>query len=812
MSTRYIPFVLFFLLLSVSVQSASWSIAGLKTNKTSLTEGELFEASVVVDGDAENLTYTWSFGDNSEKLQLTEPKAYHVFYIDDTAYSKEFQVSVVVSDGEAFDVQSVTVKVKRARSGSAKIKPFGPEFFKLHSKSEPIMLSFEVLDCYDNILDQSKIRNIDVSIKGEKPSISQEGVGLYRVELSPRFYFNYVEFLDISIEANLGRGYQKFETKLPIYFSSAELEIPSNPIRDKKVYIGVPLGEIETQILYPDNSSVTSGEFYASIISDSNIIEKTKLAKKDNTFSAKFEHAFSLEDIEKKFSLVLEGKDSYGNILKRKEYEFTISKDNPLFNLVVLQPELSSGKEFGFGQEVTIETELRSTAGIENAEVFLAIPALRIKKYFNKEDSKYILNFTFPSRQVQNAELQIIATGIVSGKELADFEIYSISTTNLLNIDFIYPIDAGKANTVFEEDNMLKVGLSYPDGSLVKIPEIKAVLYLDGKRKNITLEKDPEKGYYFYKFDEPLINSHTLKLVLTGTFSGTKEIKADIVQPPAWSAVVTFLLILAILGILVYVVYSRFMQWRTEQLKLSDRIVQLEHKMNLLQKDLFRGKVTPKQYKEKMLLLQNEKETIKERLSATPTFSHFISGLIRSLIPKRKSALKQIVVAPLPKLPPKQPAEKPKEEIPKEKKEFREVKAPRAVEEKKRVEERPIVKSPKAVSQKGRVMQAEPAKPEEVVQPQKPMPQKKLSTKEELMEIKRKIVPEKEEEHAAIPAAQTEAFSPEDVAEINRLYRILKPMAEKYKAGELFRALIAEGYKPTIALAVIEKIFKEKRY
>ncbi len=811
MSARYIPFVLFFLLLCASVQSASWSIAELKTNKTSLTEGELFEVSVVIKGEAENLTYTWDFDDGSGKLQLTEPKAYHVFYIDDTTYSKEFQVSVVVSDGKAIDMQSATVKVRRARSGSAKIKPFSSEFFKLHSKSEPIVLSFEILDYSDNILDQSRIRSIGASIKGEELSVSQESMGLYKVEFLPRFYFNYVEFLDIGVEANLGRGYQKFETKLPIYFSSAELKIPSNPIRDKKAYIGMPLGEIETQILYPDNSSVISGEFYASIISDSNVIEKTKLAKKENTFSAKFEHVFSLEEIEKKFSLVLEGKDNYGNILKRNEYEFTLSKDNPLFDLVVLQPELSSKNKFGFGQEITIEAELRSTAGIENAEVFLTMPALGIKKYFSKEANKYVLNFTFPSRKMQNTELQIIATGIVSGSEFADFETYSISITNVLNIDFIYPIDAEKANTVFEKDNMLKVSLSYPDGSLVEIPEIKALLYLDGKRRGITLERDPEKGYYFYKFDEPLMNSHTLKLVLTGVFSGTKEIKANIVQPPAWSAVVTLLLILAILGILVYVVYSRFKQWKSEQLKLSDRIVQLEHEMKVLQKDLFKGKVTPKQYKEKMLLLQNEKETIKERLSATLNFSHFISGFIKSLIPKRKSALKQIIVAPLPKLPPKQPVEKPKEEIPKEKKELREVRAPKIIEEKKHAE-RVVVKTPKAVPQKERVMQAEPTKPEEVAQPQKPIPQKELSLEKELMDIKRKIVPEKEEEPAIIPVTQTEAFSPEDVAEINRLCGILKPMAEKYKAGELYRALIAEGYKPAIALAVIEKIFKEKRY
>lgn len=835
MVLRRILFIFTLLSLCIGVQSASWSIVEIKTNKTSLVEGELFEVSAVIEGHADNLTYTWDFGDGSEKLQLVEPKAYHVFYIDDITYSKEFQVSVVVSDGKTIDVRSIAVKVRRARSGSIKIKPFGSGFFELHSKSEPAVLSFEVLDYSDNILEQSKIKNMNISIKGEALSASQESIGLYKVELIPRFYFNYVEFLNISVEANLGRGYQKFETELPVYFAGAELKIPSNPLLNKKAYIGMSFGEIETKIVYPDNSSVTSGEFYASIISDTNVIEKTELIKKEDSFSAKFEHVFSLEDTEKRFSLVFWGRDKYSNILAEKEYEFTLSKDNPLFNLIVLRPDFLSKNTFGFEQEITIEAQLNSTAEIKGAEVFLAIPSLGIKKYFNKQSGKYVLNFTFPSRKIQNAELHIIATGTVSGNKLADFEIYPISITNALNIDFIYPADIEEAQTIFEKDNMLKVSLSYPDGSLVEIPEIKTFIYLDGERKSIVLKRDLEKGYYFYKFSEPLLGSHTLKLVLTDAFAGTKEIEANIVQPVAWNAIVVFLLILAVLCILIYGTYSRFKQWKSEQLKLSDRLVQLENEMKVLQKSLFKGKVSPEQYKEKMLLLQNEKEAIRGMLSNNLSFSYFISSFIKSLRPKKKSALKQIVVAPLPKLPPKQLAEKPEEEISKERKEVREIKAPKIIEEKKQKEQIEKQQNNKTLEtlQRERTEQAEPAKPKEVLQPQhlvqrellfdfkepfkkaaplgKERQPAKPSPKEELVEIKKKILPQKEEQ-AIIPATQAEAFSPEEIAEINRIYGILKPMSKKYKPGELYRALIAEGYKPAVALAVIEKIFKEKEH
>ncbi len=793
MQRKYIFVILLTSLLLIFGKAYSWEIKELKVNKTTLKEAELFEVEAIIEGEANKLTFTWDWGDGSEKLQLSEPKAYHVFYISDGSRSKNFRITLVVSDGKKLDTETLDITVKKAYG---KIRPFLQQVTKLNEKNKPFKVMFEILDSSDNIISSSYVESLQANLNGASMEIKAESEDLYSVEIIPRCDFDYVEFLHINAEVLLGAAHnikRTLEVRVPIYFAPVNLSILKNPVEDKKLYAGDSLGEVQLQIACPDGTIVKAGDFYASLISDSNIIETQQLNYVDLYFRATFAYKFSLEDVEKKYEMMFEGTDNHGNILPKTTFPVLIGKDNPAFDLVLIEPSAKE-KEFGYGQKVSFIAKINSNLRVEEAEVYLVVPSLNMKRYFSKEGDKFVLELAMPEKKVYKTEFKIVAIGRADGKELADYEKFKGSITNNISVEFLYPYDAKKGRTLFEEENALKVYLKYPDGSLVQFPKVRAVLYLDGEKKDVVLKRDEVKGYYFYKFDEPLLGAHKLKIDLRDKLQGTKEAEVVIVKQTSWHFTVGLLFILVLVGIIGYVIYSRFKHWKDLQMSYIKRISQIDREIKRLELSVFKRKITPEQYKEKVLLLQNEKDTLKEKIVENTNFVAFIREFLKAVLPKKRSALKPIVVGKLPKLPEKEP-EQPIREA--------ETEAKQAEEELKQMvrEAKPEERKKVSVARE-KVPEKQEVKTEVV---------KKKPKTEELEEIKKEI--EKKETSAKEKPTMFESyeqeFSSEERAEIERLCSILAPIKNKYSVGELYKALIAEGYKPSIALAVITKLFKK---
>jgi hypothetical protein len=782
---------LILLLSLVYAQSQELKIARIETNAKSLKEGELFEASVVLEENIEDLNYVWDFGDGSI-LSGNFPKAYHLFYLDEGIYSKDFNVKVTVFSKDSSDMKSIKVKVSRA---SSKIKVVYPEPTVLNNKHMPPTISFIVMDYSGNTISTIKKTDVEVHIAGEKVENIFGGEGSFEIALEPSYSFHSVEFIDIKAR----RGYRDIKATVPIYFEPAELGIPTNPLEGYKFYIGTQLGTIHINIAYPDGSPVETGAFYAELFIDSNLIQKVLLKRGPNAFYADFDYTFSLNDFGKEFTLAIEGQDLFENVLKRKEYRFRLSKDNPIFDLEVLKPNLYKNRILGIRQKLRFEATIDSNQEIKDANVILRIPELGMERQFTREAGLFSLNFIAPSKPAGHVTLELIASGIVGGRMLADIERREVSITNRIDINFIYPQE--KETTVFSSENMLKVDLKYPNGALLDIQSLRALLYVDGKPSRIILTKDLNKGYYFFKFVDEFLGQHKLKLVIKDDFFGSKEIECNIVKQMPWSTLLTMLAGVVALGVFLYFIISRIRYMKAEKRRLATRLTQIEQEMKKLQSELFTRRISLEQYKEKMLVLQNEKESIEKELEKGPGFKALFAGITSKLF-KRPKAKKE-PLKPTPK-----PEEKPARPLPK---------AP----VKPTFGEQVVVPSwpkPSAAMHmpsqmpKEKVTEVKPLKPlpKPVIKPTgiaKAPPEAKGKAEELSLVLKRAVkvaAGEKPEAH------ELELYTKEELATINKLCSVLKPAKSKYKPGEIYRALIEEGYKPNVALGVIEKLFNIK--
>jgi len=773
------------LLLSLAyAQNQEVRISRIETNARSLKEGELFEASVILEENMEDLNYVWDFGDGSI-LSGNFPKAYHLFYLDEGTYSKDFNVKVTVFSKNSSDMRSIKIKVSRAPS---KIKVVYPEPAVLNSKHMPPTVSFMVLDYAGNTISAIRKDNVEVRINDKKIENISGGEGSFEITLEPSYSFHSVEFINIKAR----RGHRDIKATVPIYFKPAELGIPANPLEGHKFYIGTQFGTIHIDIAYPDGSAVESGAFYAELFADSNMIQKVMLKRGPNAFYADFDYTFSLNDFGKEFTLAVEGQDLFDNVLKRKEYRFHLSKDNPVFNLEVLKPNLYKNRILGIRQKFRFEVAVDSNQEIKDVNVLLRIPELGIERVFAKEAGVFSLNFITPPEPASNVTLELVASGIVGDRMLADIERRKVSITNRIDINFIYPQE--KETTVFSSENMLKVELKYPNGALLDIQSLRAILYVDGKPSKIILTRDLNKGYYFFKFVDEFLGRHKLNLVIKDDFFGSKEIECNVVKQMPWPAILTMLAVVMTLGVLLYFIIGRVRYLKAEKRRLAERLAQIEEEMKKLQSELFTRRISLEEYKGKMLVLQNEKESIEKGLEKGSGFKIFTSTIAKLF---KKTKVKKEPSKPTPK-----PEEKPVRPL---------HKAP----VKPAFGEQVVVPSWPRLAGIMHVPFKEPKEKVTEIKPPKPSPKsagpagmvKVPRPKERTEDLSAMLKRAVKVASGKKPERELELYTKEELATINKLCSVLKPAKSKYKPGEIYRALIEEGYKPNVALGVIEKLF-----
>lgn len=807
---KILPALLFIIMLSHAfAQAQAPKILAIVPNKTVLNETELFEITASVVAPSKDINYFWSFGDGSS-ISGNLPKVYHIFYIDTEQSSKDFNVALTVSNGAGSDTQSITIKVKR--SNQTKVRILYPELTAFYAKDRQHILTLAVLDYRGTIVENplTRCKSISAYIKDANLNLRLGIEGKFDITLNPSHAYNSIEFLRVKATC----GLTSIDTNIPIYFEPLSLEISEKPLSDKKIYIGESLGRVAFSIGdYPDGGHVESGTFYAELLSDSGIIQAAQVQIDGNSFYADFNYVFTIEDFKKNFRLRVYGQDAFGNILREHEYEINVLNNNPRFNLELQSPKIYRDATFGIMQKVRFVAELNTDLNIapENLTVFLNVPELGITRNFERNGSIFSLDFIVPARPLNYTPFEIVA--LAEGTSYADIESYRITITRNIRIEFLYPSD--KEKTPFSEDNRLKVELKYPDGSSLAVDKVRATLVVDGRSQEIVLNRDQNKGYYYFNFSEKFLGEHNIRLDIDDLFLGSKSIACTIEEPLPWPFIITLLIVLSACGIFAYLLIARLRHGSAERKKLLERIAQIEAQMKQNQSALFSRTISVEEYKSRMLLLQNEMDTIEKELRQTRSFWQGISAKLPSVISSLKS------FRPKPKVLPKQEKQAKEPEVPKQ-----------AFEP----QQRPMLREQVVVPEWPKPPPAIGAQfelPEEIVPeikikkleplpklepmarpPEKTIEQEKTlslpkppAEKEEVPEAKLAAAKSTAEPQYVPTEEEKELYSKEELETINKLCATLKPAKQKYRPGDIYRALIEEGYKPHVALAVVEKLF-----
>jgi len=804
------------LLSNVLAQPQAPKIIALVPNKTVLYEGELLEINASIAGLTKDTNYAWYFGDG-HGISGNIPKAYYVFYIDTEQYSKDFNVSLTITNEAGSDTKSITIKVKRPSQVKAKV--LYPDITTFYTKDQPHTLTLAILDYSGKIVTNPlvKCKSITAQIKDTNLELKLGVEGRFDITIPPNHEYNPVDFLRIKASC----GFTNLDANIPLYFEPLYLEIVEPPLRDAKIYIGDNLGKIAFRVSdYPDNGSVKKAIVYAELFADGNSIQVAPTKIEENLFYADFNYIFKLEDFKKRFAIKIYGQDEFGNIIKESQYEFNVLNNNPRFNIELQSPKLYRDVTLGIMEKIQLTVALSTDLNIdlENVSVFLNMPEFGITQRFKRNGNIFSLDFVAPARSAMYTPFEIIA--LAEGTNYADIEAYRATITRDVKITFLYPSE--KEKTAFSSENRLIVELRYPDGTLLSADKVKATLMIDERSQEIVLTRDKNRGYYYFNFADKFLGEHKLRLEISETFFGSKSITCTIEEQIPWHIIVMLLVVVVAFAIFAYVLITRAKYGAAEKRKLLSRLSQIETEMKDYQAALFSRKISIEDYKSKMILLQNEMDTIEKELQKPHGFN---KGVFAKNIFTRLSSIALAIKSLMPK---RALAPKTETKVIKEAEMLKE--APKET-----IQPMPMRNEPAIVPEWPKPPPAMEAKfelPEEIV-PEirikkiEPLPKIKPAEKpiEKIEKIEKETTLAKmlaKEEEGQKPAARPEIsasierpaeeesglYSKEELETINKLCKTLGPAKEKYKPGAIYRALIEEGYKPHIALEVVQRIFK----
>ncbi|MEM4663041.1 MAG: hypothetical protein QXM75_03390 [Candidatus Diapherotrites archaeon] len=818
-------------------------------------DGELVTISAVSildENEKEDANYFWSFGDGTA-IAGNFPKVYHVFYLDSNIpLEQRFTITLKLSTKSGSDTKSTTIAVRRGR---AKVVVQYPQDMTAFNKKDYILrVFFTVLDSRDYPIN-SYLRDMNIFIGKtsiEKIPIGEQG---FEIKIPPSNTYSTVEFLEI----NAMRGSTLITGKIPFYFEPLQISISSYSLHGKSIYIGENIGTVSFCLVYPNGESVSNGTFYVELIKGEASIQKSVARFNDGCFFADFNYFITIKDFEEaNLQLMFYGKDSYQNILSPVYRKINVSKDNPSFDLVLLRPTPLSNNTFGFLQNIRIETTLNQKLGIASRDVnvFLAIPALNIYRQLYALDSTFMLDFEVPMIEIKNADAKIVATVDVNNVTYSDIETFKVTFTKEIKISFVYPSEKGK--TQLSEDGRILVELRYPDDSLLKEEKVSAMLYIDKNYYDIQLVRDYNKGYYYYAILGRLVGKHIIKLDLKEPFYGSKEITAEI-EEPLNLLLIAIVLSIVVSGVIFIGITIKRAKYKNERRKiLINRLSNIELEMKENQSALFSRRISVEEYKSRMLVLQNEMDSIERELKGSDSFSfNFLKGLFSKL--KAKKEIKTLPKETKPETATSEAEKDLTKEIKEKepelelKKELFDTKQVQFPEEKSQTinsqqlivpewpkppviseasieipeeivplfpEKKPLTRAEKPAQElKGQIITSPP---KAVISEPTEIKTKEVATREDVQKQDKEIQKPKEEIKELVKKASVNIyaskaiekeqvmFTKEEEEIIKKLCALLKPAVKLHKPGEIYRALIEEGYKPYIALAVVERLFEIK--
>ena len=739
-----------------------------KSGSTSKREGYLYEFEVdASDAEGDSIYYSWNFGDSSEWLETTEPRAGHNYYFDaGTGESTaEFTVTVNASDGEFQASASLEVEVSKDYWKARLLEP-GP--VETLPKNSEVPVKIEVLNRANTPQSTGTI-NADVKIGGEAVEVEKEEK-YFSAAIPAGYSHDNMELLEVKIE----RGSSKSENVFPLYFKPAEIGVKGSPLEEKSLHIGSSIGELNVFLEFGDGEVPLEGDFRAGFFSGTEMVAEAALERKLDFYTAEIDYAIKVEDYFNGLELRLEGKDSHGNVLESQAFPVEMQKDNPGFNIVILKPDLSVSGSFGYGQEIELVASYESDGEPGSASMSYQSPGGEPYSLSGLE-REFSALVKLPEAGAEAYSIVVFGTAKIGGVEVSDFEILELKLSNQLEIEFIYPAEGSTA--LQGDGKALIVSIRYPGGRALEKDSFKAVLYIDNERKVITLKKDPATGNYSFGLDEPLTGQHSLKLVLpeTGDMSGSAEIATNIAAGFDFLGILLFVLLLAGLGCAGYFVLRRF---RAPGAELKAQITKAPAKpkaaagyfkdeMKKLEIEFYKRKISEEEFRKKMVGMQRMARRAEERAG----------------IPKTRPA-----AAALPEItvPPAQGTRG-------------EERLKTAIEKRVKGGEglHPLII--------GKDVKARPKMPEAI---KAPRPPEKLLEKprETLSEKKRADVRErlgkiskKEGVKGALTAREEEA--------VEKLVPMLKSKASAFTREEIFNSIIEEGFSASVAREVVKSLF-----
>ncbi len=605
-------------------------------------EGALFEFSVdASDAESDAITYSWNFGDGGDWLETSEPRAAHNYYFEAEPGEtrREFTVTVSASDGKLQSAQSIKVTVKKS---SWKIRLKEPAPTKRLEKNKPFELQVEVLSRTNRPQSTGSIR-LTATLAGKELKMSKESK-YFTANVSPDYSFNNTEILEVKARS----GSRRSDTKIPLYFSPAQIAVKGNPLEEKDLFVGIPIGRINAGLAFGDGDVPMDGNFWAEVYSGKRRIARAKMTRKLDFYTTDINRALELEQFFNKNRLVIKGDDGHGNPVAENSFDINFRCNNPKFNIEIVNPAKSELGSFGAGQEVSITAKVVSSEEkAENPELSVFVPRGSVTK-LAKTGQEFTGKVQLPQTQEKSIAIAVYGKAEVAGETVSAVKTLNLELSKKFEVSFVYP---SQGNTVLQENGKtIIVSIRTPSGNVFYGKSVKGVLYVDGINQVLQFRKDPGTGNYSASLDKPLIGRHTLKLVIPERdgMSGLAEIQTNIVQGFDFLGILLIVLLVTGLGYSLWFVARKL---KTPGLDLKHQIEKtsiakpvgdyLKKEMKKLELEFYKRKISEEEFRERMLELK--------RVSRQTSMA---------AKPRPVTAMSELKIPPKKPIPPAKPEEK----------------------------------------------------------------------------------------------------------------------------------------------------------
>ncbi|MFH1234753.1 MAG: hypothetical protein V1493_04035, partial [Candidatus Diapherotrites archaeon] len=285
-------------------------------------------------------------------------------------------------------------------------------------------------------------------------------------------------------------------------------------------------------------------------------------------------------------SLKLKGRDSIGNRVEELQ-AVPIARKNPALVIAVLEP-LEGERSYAFSQFVSLKAKILSdNYKVQGKKMSLECPSIDLAEEleFDRIKQEYSAEILLPdaSEGKNSVECKLTAYGTLEGKELLDFEFFSIALSNKLQVEFIQP-SAGLNQVWGGEIREFKARFFQPNNHLFGLLGLEGELSVDGNIQSVFLVFDEKEKLHKVLLAAPLIaGNHSISLALKGGFDGKAAMLATIEQGIPWLPKISLETIgMAIVFLLVFVFLALFLRNSLRErrflLQGKERLVGLEKK------------------------------------------------------------------------------------------------------------------------------------------------------------------------------------------------------------------------------------------